>query len=57
MLSIKTKKKKQRDIEKNKLAKDRGITLITLRYDEELTEEFIKKRLKDFKKQSKMDKN
>ncbi len=37
----------QRDIEKNKLAEEREIKLITIRYDEELSEELIKNKLKD----------
>ena len=38
---------KKRDILKNKLALERGIKLITIRYDEELSEELIQNKLKD----------
>ena len=40
-------KQKKRDILKNKLALERGIKLITIRYDEELSEELIQNKLKD----------
>ncbi len=38
---------KQRDIEKNKRAKEQGINLITIRYDEILSEELILSKIKE----------
>jgi len=40
------KDQKERDELKNKIAKEKGIRLITLRYDEPLTKEYIKTKLK-----------
>jgi len=37
----------QRDIDKRQLAEERGITIITIRYDEELSEELIQNKIKD----------
>jgi len=37
---------KKRDIEKNKLAKERGIKLITIRFDEKLTKDLIKSKIR-----------
>jgi len=37
----------KRDREKRKLAMERGIKLITIRHDEELSEDLIKSKLKD----------
>jgi hypothetical protein len=39
---------KQRDIKKNKIAKEKGIKLITIKYDELLSEELIINKIKEF---------
>ena len=39
------KAQQERDIEKNKRAIEKGIKLITIKYDEPLTEEHLKERL------------
>ena len=40
---------KQRDIEKNRIAKEKGIKLITIKYNEPLTEKFILNKIKEVK--------
>lgn len=40
-------KQQQRDIEKNNIALEKGIKLITIRYDEPLTEELIINKIKE----------
>ncbi len=43
------KKQQERDIEKNKRAEEKGIKLITIRYDETLSEDLIKEKINQVK--------